>query len=213
MSADVKIGDKWLSADMGWIFSEKSISPPEPNLVLIEIPGTSAVIDLTESLSGDIEYKQRKLGVALISDDGKKSYYSKFSELANTIHGKKERIIFSDDAGFFWIGRVAVTKADPTFYGQTVEISATVDPYKYEVNPETYSISTFPGDLTIVGNRKHISPVITCSNVGMVSYLENNYPLTAGINRIPEIFFGAGEHVLTFAGSGTTSVDYQGASL
>jgi len=190
-----------------------TISPPAPKLKIIPVSGTSNTIDLSEILSGDVEYDKRSLKMSFNLLCGRSEMLARFSAFSNFMHGQDCQIIVSEDPGFYYTGRMVIEQPDIQNWGGKFEISGEVDPYKYEVNPATYNISAFPGDLTIAGNRKRISPVITCSNIGMVSYLENNYPLKAGINRIPEIFFGAGEHVLTFAGSGTTSVDYQGASL
>ena len=230
MYADVKIGDKWMEADLDFLFNDKSISPPEPNLMIVEIPGTSDVIDMTESISGDIEYKQRKITIKLQSGDGQDSYYSKFSELANYIHGKKMKIVFSKDSGYYWIGRITVTGAEPQFYGQDITITATVDPYKYEsqssLEPWLWDSFSFedgiirdyfdiavPGSITIVGRRKRVCPKFICSGAMTVTYLGNTYNLVTGENIVPDIFLGEGEHILTFGGSGTVDVDYQGASL
>lgn len=214
MRADVKIGDKWMEADMGFIFNSKSISPPDPNLVTIEIPGTSDVIDLTESISGDVEYKQRKITIKLESGSGKDSYYGKYSKLANYLHGKKMKIVFNKDQDYYWIGRITVASAEPKVYGSTITISATVDPYKYLVTPHVYG-GTVAGSLTvtIAGMRKRVCPKITVSSVMTVSYLGKTYDLSAGENIIPDIFLGEGNHQLTFSGSGTVSVAYQGGSL
>ena len=46
-----------------------------------------------------------------------------------------------------------------------------------------------------------------------VSYLGNIYQLASGETVVPDIFIGEGNHVLTFIGSGTVSVDYRGGSL
>ncbi len=230
MRADVMIGEKWLTKDFDFIFNDKSISSPEPDIVLIEIPGTSDVIDLTESISGDIEYKQRKITIKLESAHGKDSYYAKFSELANSIHGRKLKIVFNKDSGYYWIGRIKVTGSDPKFYGSTITIEATVDPYKYETQSslepwlwDTFSFNdgiirnyydlTAPCSLTIVGRRKRVCPKFICSNAMNVSYLGNIYPLASGETVVPDIFIGEGNHVLTFIGSGTVSVDYRGGSL
>ena len=230
MRADVKIGDKWLGADFGFIFSDKSISSPEPDLVIIEIPGTSDVIDLTESISGDIEYKQRKITIKLESSDGKDSYYGKYAKLANYLHGKSMKIIFNKDQGYYWTGRISISDAAPKFYGQTITLTATVDPYKYETQSslepwlwDTFSFEdgiirnyydiAVPGSITIVGRRKRVCPKFICSGSMTVAYLGNTYNLAAGENTVADIYIGEGEHVLTFGGSGTVSIDYKGGSL
>lgn len=230
MRADVKIGEKWVTADLDFIFSDKSISAPEPKITLLEIPGTSDVIDLSEAISGGVEYKQRTIIIKLESNSGKDSYYAKFSELANAFHGRKLKIVFGKDSGYYWIGRVAVSQSDPKFYGSTITITATVDPYKYETQSslepwvwdsfsfedgiirDYYNI-TVPGSVTIIGRRKRVCPKIITTNVMTVTYLGNTYNLSLGENIIPDIYLGEGEHVLTFSGSGTVSIDYRGASL
>ena len=230
MRADVKINDKWLSADLDFIFNDKSISAPEPKLTLLEIPGTSDVIDLSEAISGDVEYQQRKITIKLESNAGKDSYYAKFSELANLFHGRKLKIVFSKDSGYYWEGRIAVSGSDPKFYGSTITITATVDPSKYETQSslEPWQWDTFsfndgiirdyydiavPGSITIIGRRKRVCPKIITTNVMTVTYLGNTYNLSLGENAIPDIYLGEGEHTLTFSGSGTVSIDYRGGSL
>lgn len=229
-NADVKIGDKWMEKDFGFIFNDKFINAPEPKLSLIEIPGTSETIDLTDSLTGDIEYANRELTITLEHDGGKNSYYSKFSELANYIHGQKMKIIFSKDPGFYWIGRVSVLMSEPRFYGSTVMVTALVDPYKYEShssldpwsweekNAEGVIVREYinlpaPGSLTIIGRRKKVVPNIICSNPMSVRYRGNSYVMQRGDNLNGNIRLGEGNHLLEFLGSGTVSVDYRGGSL
>lgn len=230
MRADVKIGEKWMGDDFGLILSSKSITSPEPNLVLIEIPGTSDVIDLSESVSGDIEYKQRKITIIHETTLGMNAYFSIHSKLSNYIHGRKLKIIFSKDNGFYWLGRIEVTDVKQHVSGQTITISATVDPYKYETqsslepwNWDTFSFEdgiirdyfdiAVPGSITIIGRRKRVCPKFICSGAMTVTYLGNTYNLVTGENIVGDIFLGEGSHVLTFGGSGTVDVDYRGASL
>lgn len=230
MNADVKIGEKWLVKDFDFVFNDKTISAPEPKLTIIEVPGTSDVIDLTESITGDIEYQQRKITIKLESGTGKDSYYGKYAKLANYLHGKNMKVIFNKDQGYYWNGRITIASAEPKVYGSTITIIATVDPYKYETQSslepwlwDTFSFEdgiirnyyniTVPGSLTIVGRRKRVCPKFICSGAMTVTYLGNTYNLATGENIIPDIFIGEGSHVLTFGGTGTVDVDYRGASL
>lgn len=230
MNADVKIGEKWLVKDFDFVFNDKTISAPEPKLTIIEVPGTSDVIDLTESITGDIEYQQRKITIKLESGTGKDSYYGKYAKLANYLHGKNMKVIFNKDQGYYWNGRITIASAEPKVYGSTITIIATVDPYKYETQSslepwlwDTFSFEdgiirnyyniTVPGSLTIVGRRKRVCPKFICSGAMTVTYLGNTYKLVTGENIVPDIFLGEGSHVLTFGGTGTVDVDYRGASL
>ena len=228
-TADVKIGNKWITQDYGLFFTKKEITPPEVKTAIIEIQGTSNTIDLTEAISGDVEYKQRTITLVLTCADGKDNYYNKLSELSNDMHGRTKIIIFNRDPSFYWIGRVIVTSAESTFHGPIITITATVDPYKYELQSsidewewDDFSFDdgiireynlTLPGSITVTGRRKRVCPNFICS-VGMVmTYLGNSYNLQAGQNILPEIFIGEGDHVFNFIGTGTVSIDYVGGSL
>ncbi len=214
MRADVKIGEIWMESDLGLVFNERTISPPEPKLVQIELLGSSDVIDVTEIISGDVEYKQRTITIRLKSGTGRDNYHSEQSTLENYIHGKKLKIIFNKDPEFYWIGRISVSNTDPEIFGSTITITATVDPYKYKIVPDQYDF-TVEGtyELTLVGSRKRTCPIIMTDTAMTVTYLENTYDLIVGENTILDIFLGEGDHVLTFTGAGIVSVIYDGGSL
>lgn len=207
-----------------------NISPPKPKLTQIQIPGTSDVIDLSESISGDIEYDQRDLTVVFEYVGAKESFHAMHSKISNFLHGRKMQIVFSQDSGFYFLGRLSVDSYKWEVYGGTLTLSATVDPYKYEtqssLEPWLWDSFSFedgiirdyfdiavPGTVTIIGRRKRVCPKIICSGAMTVAYLGNTYNLATGENIIPDIFLGDGEHVLTFTGTGTVDIDYRGASL
>lgn len=207
-----------------------NISPPKPKLTQIPIPGTSDIIDLSEAISGDIEYDQRSLTVVFEYVGAKDSFHAMHSKISNFLHGRKMQIVFSQDSGFCFLGRISVDSYKWEIYGGTLTLSATVDPYKYETQSslEPWELDTFsfedgiirnyynitvPGSLTIIGRRKRVCQKIICSGAMTVAYLGNTYNLAAGENLITDIFIGEGEHVLTFGGSGTVSIDYKGGSL
>ncbi|HZK22915.1 MAG TPA: hypothetical protein VFC62_02295, partial [Atopostipes sp.] len=60
---DIKIDDLYLDKDLGFVVVESYVSPPVPKHNKIGIPGTSDIVDLTESLSGDIEYEEREINI------------------------------------------------------------------------------------------------------------------------------------------------------
>lgn len=230
MINDVTINDVSLYEILDLIFKSISISPPKPKYTIIDVPGTSDVIDLTESITGDIEYSQRILKITLESMCGKDAFYAMSAKLNNLVHGRKATIVFANDPGFYWAGRISVDSFIWKKYGGTVTLSATVDPYKYETQSslepwdwDTFSFEdgiirdyfdiTVPKSITIVGRRKKVCPKFICSGAMTVTYLGNTYNLATGENVVGDIFLGEGSHVLTFSGFGTVSVDYRGASL
>ncbi len=213
INADVKIGEKWLVADYGFIFNDKEISMPIPKTILVEIPGTSDVIDLTEEVSGDIQYEQREIMIALEDGSGKDSYFERVSELTNDIHGRYLKVIFSKDPDYYWIGRVAIESAESRHYGTTFVVTIMADPYKYQVAEQLPWNYNVPATAYITGLRKRICPKITCSEAMQVTYLGNTYDLPSGTSQCFDIYLGEGNHVLSFTGSGTVYIEYRGGLL
>lgn len=227
---DIKIDDLYLDKDLGFVVVESYVSPPVPKYNKIEIPGTSDIIDLTESLSGDIEYEEREINITVANIDGLDTYFTRSSKLMNYIHGQKRKIIFDKDRGFYWVGRLETESNDSNLYGSTIAIKAIVDPYKYEshssldawswadmdidgVIVRKYTNLDVPGNLIITGRRKKVVPNFICSNGMAVKYLGNTYSLQMGDNLVGNIRLGEGDHLLEFIGQGVISVDYRGGSL
>lgn len=226
---DVSIGEYSLLNDFGIKILDYTISPPVAKTLEIPIRGTSDVIDLTESLTNDVEYNQRT--ISIIGDVQVTDSIGMYSDLLNKIHGQKFNIVFSYNPFFYWTGRISVSNNNRIHnFGNAITIVATVDPYKYEayssIEPWTWDELSFyegiirqyadlpvPSNLTIVGRRKKVQPIFHCSQDMTVTYLGNTYQLYQGENSLWDIRLGEGNHNLSFSGSGTVSVDYRGGSL
>lgn len=108
------------------------VSPPEPKLKQIEVPGSCAVIDLTEALTGKVEYSQRELKCEFVTIENRNKWAELHSEIMNTIHGKRLKITLDNDPDYYYIGRIKVGEFEPDKKTATLAITATVEPYKYE---------------------------------------------------------------------------------
>lgn len=106
------------------------ISPPEPKTKLIEVPGSDAVIDLTESLTGKVHYGLRRGTFEFIVMDGRSKWPVVYSAIMNELHGKKMQIIIDDDPNYCYWGRVTVDEWESDKKTATIVIRAEVDPYK-----------------------------------------------------------------------------------
>ena len=65
-----------------------TLSPPEPKTYTVDIPGGDGVIDLTESLTGDVAYNNREMEFTFVSLDVEDYEYAK-TRLSNFLHGKE----------------------------------------------------------------------------------------------------------------------------
>lgn len=129
----VIFGDKHSYRDWGLLTkSRPSISPPQPKMKLIEVPGSDTVIDLTERLTGKVHYEPRTIKFEFIVMAPREQWPSLYSEIMNYLHGKRIRIIMDDDPNFYYTGRVTVGDLDPEKKTAVLAMEAQVEPYKHE---------------------------------------------------------------------------------
>lgn len=197
-----------------------------------EVPGTSDVLDYTEALTGDVNYNPRTIPIELAGVKNRNEFLSIHSQFQNKLHGKKVKMIFSEEPGFYWIGRVSVKDVDPYGILRSINIEVRAGPYKYEINSSADDwlwdpFSFVDGiineckdlvvngilEVSIHGRRKHVIPKFICDKDMAVTFNNVKYNLSAGTNEVLDIEIVEGENKLKFEGNGTVSVDYRGGSL
>lgn len=197
-----------------------------------EVPGTSDILDYTEALTGDVNYNRRTIPIELAGIKYRREFLSIHSQFQNKLHGKKVKMIFSEEPSFYWIGRVSVGDVDPYGILRSINIEVQVDPYKYEINSsaddwlwdpfsfvdgiinECKDLSVNGAlEVSIYGRRKHVIPKIICDRNMAVIFNNVTYNLSAGTNEVLDIEILEGENKLKFEGNGIVSIDYRGGSL
>ena len=216
--------------DLGLTLIGFTISPPEPKTYRVEIAGADGSIDLTESLTGDVKYKDRIINMEFGMIGEWRDVQNKYSEVQNALHGKRfSEIVFDDDGNYYHVGRVSAVALGTEPLIGTITIQCIVEPYKYDWGDDwlwdsfsfdTGIINEMSGlevngtlDVTFIGKRKKYIPWITTSSEMTVTFKGNTYSLSAGKNKIFEIEFQEGENILTFNGNGTVTIENKGGSL
>jgi hypothetical protein len=228
----VMIGEKHSYNDFGLILSDKVIAPPTPQYNKVTIPLRDAAIDLTESLTDTIKYNERLITLTFKVVDPILEWASKISAIENYVHGKKLKLIFDDDIGYYYIGRLTVNKWTSNKTIGTIVIECDAEPFKYDITPSNidWEWDTFDlengvineaGEIvvngttvfTLICGRKRMFPTFTVSADMTVGFEGDTYTLKEGSQKLYDIFLCEGENVLTFTGSGTVAIEYIGGSL
>lgn len=110
------------------------ISHPEPKYKLIEVPGSNAIIDLTEALAGEVTYRPREIKCEFNTGASREEWVTIYSDIQTAIHGKRLEIVFDSDPDYYYIGRVTVGDNQGEKGMMKLVITATVEPYKYELS-------------------------------------------------------------------------------
>lgn len=228
----VKFGNKHTYDDWKLILISTDISFPDVKTETLEIPGADGVLDFTESLTGDVKYKNRKISSELVMAQERSKWSSLISEITNYLHGQKFKIILDSDMNFYYLGRAEVNKFKSDKSLGNIVIDADVKPYKCDLTSSNEDWLWDPFDfetgiinetkdividgeeeVIIYGRRKRVVPKITCDNAMQVIFNSNTYNLSVGTQKVLNIEICEGKNILKFIGKGKVSIEYRGGSL
>ena len=129
----VIFNDKHTYRDWGLILrSRPMVSPPTPKMKIIQVPGSDRIIDLTETLTGQVHYEPRTIVFEFVSGAPRERLDSLHSDILTYMHGKTVKIIMDDDPNWYYTGRVYVGDLEADKRTATLTMTATVEPYKRE---------------------------------------------------------------------------------
>lgn len=200
--------------DLKLVLISKTIPAPEPKTTTVDIPGGDSVLDFSEYF-GNINYKNRKLSFEFNAIGDKKNFLVLYSDIQNQIHGKKMKVILSDDPDFYYYGRVTINewKTDKNIGKLTIEVDA--EPYKYKKSVTLVSdIITSEKTIVCINLRKPVVPRITVTAETTIKF--GNYQVTASAGTFTDdnIVFEEGQNVLSVSSLGSTvSFEYQERGL
>ena len=233
----VSFNSKHSYKDWGLLLKSRPIiSPPTPKTIYIDVPASDGVIDLTESMTGEVKYENRKITCEFNVIDARERWSNIYSEILDYLHGREMHVILDEDPTYQYIGRFVVNEWKSNKVTSTIVIEGSVEPYKMELfssledwewdsfNFETGIIRDYKdlkvdGELTfeIEGRRKSVVPefiVKSDDGTGLkVEFEDMTYDLTDGTNKVLNIIIKEGMNTLNFTGNGYVSIDYMGGRL
>ena len=204
------------------------INAPELKYVAINLAGADGELDLSEALTPYPVYENRKGSLKFrLLNDSNKSARAKRDEIMNFLHGKRMKMILTEERSYYYIGRLTVS--DFKYKGvrdwSDIVINYNLEPYKYDMidsvedwlwDPFNFETGVIRGyknlvvddflKVVVVGSRKPVSAVINVitsdPDFNVVVDLVQ-YPLVNGRNILPEVIIGEGEKEFNFHGDGT----------
>lgn len=214
------------------------IGDPELQTTYIAVPGRDGYIDASEVVSGRPIYTKREISIEVGGLHERNDWDAIISGIRNKIQGRVCRIIFDNDAEYYWRGRVNISEFDRNRRLGTFKISLPdAEPYKYSVyssdepwlwdpfNFITGVITYLPsqqitgsGSITIPAGYMLTCPTIIVANItsGTFTVTVNGrtYTLSQGSNVFPSIMVGGDSDVtLNFVGTAKVQISYRSGSL
>lgn len=214
--------------------------PPDAKTSYVEVPGADGKIDLTESLTGSILYKNRQGTIQFYVDNGHEEWDVLYSKIMNYLHGQKMNAILEDDPSFYYEGRFSVNTWKSEKYRSEIAIDYDVAPYKIDIqsskedwlwDPFNFEVGVIReynnvrvnGELTLefIGSRRAYIPVFdtvldNSANPIILrwsSIPDKSFGLQNGRSKFPDVKIKNNTTIMTFTGYGVVTIDYRGGSL
>lgn len=116
--------------------SRPVVAQPTPNYTYVDIPGSNKPLDLSEYLTGELTYQDRKGSFSFYVDNDGSNWAKKRQELANVFNGRKMKMTLFDDSNYFYRGRFFLKewRSDASSNYSTVTIDYQISPIRYLTN-------------------------------------------------------------------------------
>lgn len=211
------IGDFNTWYDWSLVLTAKDVTPPEPKENYVNLDGMNGTLDLSESLTGEVTYEDRKISATFWTDKGTREDRVKLiRDIIAAVHGRKLRIVEPDDPDHFFKGRVKVKSYNNILPYAEIKVEITCEPWRYaiEESTRTVEINGDPVDIVIRNNGvKTLSPTIVVSGSITIILGDDETTLADGSYRLTAVKLRQGINVLKVSGSGSASIIYREADL
>lgn len=200
--------------DWNIVLTKAEIPLPTPKTSTVDIKGSDGLLDLSEVLTGDIQYNNRQVKLTFeMMDD--KDYQKLITEIGNYLHGKNVTFILSNDDDYYYTGRATINQWECVKRKGTIVITIDCEPYKYAVT-ETVRMVTLNNQtkvITLINNRKRVCPVITVTGEITLKSDDFTYELSEGTQQIINFKLVEGNNNVEVSGNGTINIKYRQGAL
>ena len=191
------------------------VGPAVPKTKLVDIPGGSGSVDLTE-VAETTPYADRTLKwtFALLPGD---NWPQKRSIVSNALNGKRLQITPDDESGWYYDGRVSVTDHKNDRLIHQITVQAVCAPYKRRttVSTVTEDLTDVFMDITCAIGQMPLVPKITVEQDTVIAWGAYTMAVSAGTHLLPELFMSGTQVIQAKAteGAGTITLTWREGSL
>ena len=204
-----------------WTLSAWSLSPAEFQANYVEVPGRNGALDLSTALTdGEPRYNSRTLTATLERSDGTRlEREAAIETMINWLDGWRMDIILPDDELHYITGRVHVAREynDPAH--AAVTITATVDPWRYNLNETAFHLTAAAEQKTALltnQGRRTVVPLLEITGTSaqvLLTVGTASWALSAGTYQLPDLVVRQGGAEIKYQGSGELFFRYREAIL
>lgn len=200
--------------DWNIVLTKAEIPLPTPKTSIVDIKGADGVLDLSEVLTGDIQYNNRtiKLTFAMMDDT---DFYDLISNISNYLHGQKIKFTLNNDEDYYYIGRATINQWECVKRKGTIVISVDCEPYKYAVieTIKKVQVSNQTKTVTLSNSRKRVCPMLNVTGTITLTISGVQYELAEGEQQLINFRLVEGNNTIKVSGNGTLTISYRQGAL
>ena len=200
--------------DWNIVLIKADIPLPSVKTSGVDIKGANGILDLSEVLTGDVCYSNRdiKLTFAMMDDV---DYRSTVSQIANYLHGKKVTMKLTNDAEYFYSGRISIKQWDYSPGKGAIVLGMSADPFKYDVVESNVLVNLNNETKTLVlpNKRMRVAPTLMVTGSVTMTFKGNTYTLQAGEQQLLNFVLSEGDNNVSFSGTGSVKITYRQGAL
>lgn len=209
----VTFGSKHSYTDYGLILKSKTIGAAAIKTKTVDIEGGHGSLDYT-AFFGEPKYNNRTLTFTFASTKHTLSFIQSYSDLMNSLHGQKMKIILDEDPNYHYVGRLSVVDYSTSGKIPTITVTADCEPFKYKNTMTTVSRAvSVSASITLPNMRKKVVPTITTTAEMTIVFGGRTSTMAAGTFVIPTLELTEGDNVVTVTGTGNITFKYQEGGL
>ena len=210
------IGDEHTLRDWGTIITNSDvIGMPEPNTVLLEVPGRSGRLDLSEVLTGDVTYSNREIKLELAAQTNRDRWTETCIHIFNKYHGRVVHVTFDEDPVHFYVGRCSITSPKRVATAGTMVITIDAEPYRYE--SEVYEVTLTGATNTLSGTVENLRmpavPTVNAPNACQLFIGGKSYDLAQGEQTVPGLVLSPFENEVRVTGASSITFTFRRGCL
>lgn len=140
------------------------VAAPSIKSEYIDVPGMDGSLDYTEALTGRPRYTNRTGSWNFLLENGNFEWPVIMSDLLNRLHGKKVKVILTDDPEYYYVGRLTLNVGFGNKDYSSVVIGYNFEPYKTPINikeienwkwKELFGNTIYYGTFSVNGIKTH----------------------------------------------------------
>lgn len=185
------------------------IGVPEPKLVKVSIPGRNGDLDMSDALTGYLNYGDREITVQIgITGDEARCEEKKNQVLERTV-GKRVRVSFTHLDGYF-IGRCTLKSITREIAHYTMTLSFICEPYRYDKSSTIIKVTLTDQYQEIVckNSLMPVTPEIEVGETAMIIYGTTTQTFVKGKHTLNTTFF-EGNTTIKAKGKGELKIMYR----